>query len=127
MKKKVNKIEIDGVFQADLSNYPLDKWNVLTTILQGEEYLIELEYIGIVPYEISQINLRKQLILNNISIKSIDALIQTLPNPDRELIYTMWEYAVVFDRDSEELNQMAQMLGVTSEKLDELFINGNKL
>ena len=127
MKKKVNKIQIDGVFQADLSNYPSDKWNVLTTTLQGEEYLIELEYIGVVPYEISQINLRKQLILNNISIDSVDALIQTLPNPDRELIYTMWEYAVVFDRDSEELNQIAQMLGVTSEQLDNFFINGNKL
>ena len=80
-----------------------------------------------VPESISQMKLRKQLILSGISIASIDALIQTLPQPNRDLIYTMWEYAVVFDRHNPELNAMAEMLGVTQEQLDEIFINGNLL
>ena len=80
-----------------------------------------------VPESISQMKLRKQLILSGISIASIDALIQSLPQPNRDLIYTMWEYAVVFDRSNPELIGLAQMLGLTSEQLDEIFINGNKL
>lgn len=81
----------------------------------------------IVPESISQMKLRKQLILSGFSIASIDALIQSLPQPNRDLIYTMWEYAVVFDRHNPELNAMAEMLGVTQEQLDEIFINGNLL
>lgn len=42
-----------------------------------------------VPESISQMKLRKQLILSGISIASIDALIQSLPQPNRDLIYTM--------------------------------------
>lgn len=81
----------------------------------------------VVPESISQMKLRKQLILSGFSIASIDALIQSLPQPNRDLIYTMWEYAVVFDRHNPELNAMAEMLGVTQEQLDEIFINGNLL
>ena len=81
----------------------------------------------IVPESISQMKLRKQLILSGFSIASIDALIQSLPQPNRDLIYTMWEYAVVFDRHNPELNAMAGMLGVTQQQLDEIFINGNLL
>lgn len=80
-----------------------------------------------VPESISQMKLRKQLILSGISIASIDSLIQTLPQPNRDLIYTMWEYAVVFDRNNQELNAMAEMLGVSQEQLDDIFINGNLL
>lgn len=80
-----------------------------------------------VPESISQMKLRKQLILSGISIASIDALIQSLPQPNRDLIYTMWEYAVVFDRANPELNAMAQMLEISQEDLDEIFINGNQL
>ena len=39
----------------------------------------------------------------------------------------MWEYAVVFDRQNPELNAMAQMLEITQQQLDEIFINGNLL
>lgn len=80
-----------------------------------------------VPESISQMKLRKQLILIGISISSIDALIKTLPQPNRDLIYTMWEYAVVFDRNNAELNAMAQMLNISQEQLDDIFINGNLL
>lgn len=85
----------------------------------------EIASMIVVPDSISQMKLRKQLILSGISIASIDALIQGLPQPNRDLIYTMWEYAVVFDRQNPELNAMAQMLNITKKQLDEIFINGN--
>jgi hypothetical protein len=80
-----------------------------------------------VPVSISQMKLRKQLILSGISISSIDTLIHQLPQPNKDLIYTMWEYAVVFDRINPELNAMAEMLGITQEQLDDIFIKGNEL
>lgn len=87
----------------------------------------EIASMIIVPNSISQMKLRKQLILSGISIASVDALIQSLPQPNQDLIYTMWEYAVVFDRQNPELNAMAQMLEITQQQLDEIFINGNLL
>ena len=45
----------------------------------------------------------------------------------RELIYSKWEYAVIFERNDTTLNQMAQGLGLNQEQLDQLFINANKL
>lgn len=80
-----------------------------------------------VPPSISQMKLRKQLILSGISIKAIDDMISKLPQPSRDLIYTMWEYAVVFDRGDTTLNSMAQMLNISNEQLDAIFIEGNKL
>ena len=88
---------------------------------------IEQSNKKIVPESISQMKLRKQLILSGISITSIDTMIQSLPEPNKSIIYTMWEYAVVFDRNNPELNQMAYALGITQEQLDYIFINGNLL
>lgn len=98
---------------------------------QGQQYTIVereiTEEIKVVPESISQMKLRKQLILSGISISAIDALIQQLPQPNRDLIQTMWEYAVVFDRTNPELNEMAEMLGITQEQLDDIFINASNL
>ena len=108
----------------------IDNWlkeGNLPIIFEGTPGEIAEASKPIVPDSISQMKLRKQLILSGISIDSIDALIQSLPQPNRDLIYTMWEYAVVFDRHNPELNAMAQMLEITQQQLDEIFINGNLL
>jgi len=119
-----NRIEVNVLYTR---NYLFPKWNS-TQWIEGAttEEIAEVNKT-IVPDSISQMKLRKQLILSDISIASIDALIQSLPQPNRDLIYTMWQYAVVFDRHNPELNAMAGMLGVTQQQLDEIFINGNLL
>ena len=137
------KIDQQGFLIDIYSNdhpYFNEDWVLIETAI--EENLIKLKWNGsqwiegangselnvrIVPESISQMKLRKQLILSGISINSIDALIQSLPQPNRDLIYTMWEYAVVFDRNNTELNAMAQMLNISKEQLDNIFINGNLL
>jgi hypothetical protein len=152
MKARILNNELTGIYTNDFISKNLDKvingqlvseWE-LTEILPSENLLkplwngttwiegatpeeIEEANKPIVPESISQMKLRKQLILSGIAISSIDALIQSLPQPNRDLIYTMWEYAVVFDRHNPELNAMAGMLGVTQQQLDEIFINGNLL
>lgn len=127
------KIYLDGVeiplddSTPQFQQYLNDKDTVgVTYVSATESELVEINKPK-VPESISQMKLRKQLILSGISITSIDALIQSLPQPSRDLIYTMWEYAVVFDRANPELNAMAQMLEISSEQLDEIFIKGNQL
>ena len=81
-----------------------------------------------VPESISQMKLRLQLIINNISIASIYAMIDGIEDiKQRESIYAKWEYAVIFDRQDTTLNSMAQMLGISQIELDQIFIDGNNL
>lgn len=152
MKARIYNNEYKGIYSADFISKNLDKvingqlvsqWQLTEAlpnselkkpIWNGSEWIegatpeeIAEANRAKVPESISQMKLRKQLILSGISIASIDALIQSLPQPNRDLIYTMWEYAVVFDRNNPELNAMAEMLNISQEQLDEIFINGNLL
>lgn len=90
------------------------------------EEITEIIRKASVPETISQMRLRKQLILSGISIPSIYAAIEQIEDQtQRDLVYTMWEYAVVFERADETLNQMALVLNISQEQLDQIFINGN--
>ena len=81
-----------------------------------------------VPQTISKMKLRMQLILSGIPLASIYDAIEQIPNSvQKEIVYTKWEHAVTFDRTDETLNAMSQMLGMTQEQLDTIFIEGNKL
>jgi hypothetical protein len=99
-----------------------DKWIEGATEEEIEEYKKSL-----VPPTISQMNLRLQLIAENIPIASVYDTIEQIPNATtKETIYTKWEYALIFERADQTLNQMAQMLNVSQEQLDRIFINGNQ-
>lgn len=92
-----------------------------------EKFQDEVEEL-IVPNAVSQMRLRKALILAGISNSSInDAIAAIVDDTQRELIFTMWEYAVVFERSDATLNQMAAALGITQIQLDLLFINAQNL
>ena len=92
-----------------------------------EKFQNEVEEIS-VPGTVSQMRLRKALILAGISISSInDTIAAIVDDTQRELIYSMWEYAVVFERSDATLNQMASTLGITQIQLDQLFINAQNL
>jgi hypothetical protein len=131
-KGKPNGLDVldFNVIETELEpneNFIKNKWNGSAWVEGATQEEIEEANKLIVPESISQMKIRKQLILSGIAISSIDALIQSLPQPNRDLIYTMWEYAVVFDRNNPELNAMAKMLNITQQQLDEIFIKGNLL
>jgi hypothetical protein len=99
-----------------------DVWFEGATEEEIEEYQKSL-----IPPTISQMNLRLQLIAENISIASVYDTIEQIPDAiTKETIYTKWEYALIFERADQTLNQMAQMLNVSQEQLDRIFINGNQ-
>ena len=63
--------------------------------------------------------------MKGISIDKIYQTIDTLPPPNNEIIYTMWEYSTQFSRNDTDLLAMAQMLKIDAKTLDEIFINEN--
>lgn len=104
-----------------------DKWDGVNWIEGATPEEIAEANKEKVPLLISQLKLRKQLIYSGISIDSIYSEIAKLPQPKRDLVYSMWEYSVVFERNDATLNSMAQMLNISNEQLDNIFIEGNKL
>lgn len=110
-----------------LYQYYLDFINNNGVVEEVEKFQNEVEEIS-VPETVSQMRLRKALILSGISIQSIDEAISAIQDDtQRELIYTMWEYAVVFERSDAILNQMVSTLGISQNQLDQIFINAQNL
>ncbi len=109
--------------EAPDPNLVIPKWNG-TNWIEG----VTPEEINkkIVPATISQMNLRVQLILENIAIASIYQAIEAIPDEiQKQIVYNKFEYATEFDRTDQSLNQLAAMLYISPETLDQIFIDGN--
>jgi hypothetical protein len=80
-----------------------------------------------VPSQARSMNLRLILIQNGISMQSIYDTIASLPSPNNELAYQMFEYATHYDRNNAMINTLAQLMGVSQEQLDTFFIQAENL
>jgi len=83
-----------------------------------------------VPKEISRMKFIIQIYLTTgIMYEDIVLFIQnlTFDEAQKYVILTRLRSATHFDRNSSDLGMIAQMMGITSEQLDEIFINGNLL
>ena len=74
-----------------------------------------------VPQEITPLQCKLQLL----EIGLLDE-VEALVTADRK-VQLYWEYASVIERDNEILLMMAEQLGLTSEQVDEMFIEASKL
>ena len=75
-----------------------------------------------VPDSVDNAQARMALIKSGISIVTVDAAIQAIPDAtERELAYAQWEYRGTIRRDSELLVSLAGAIGLTSEQVDDLF------
>jgi hypothetical protein len=66
--------------------------------------------------------IRQALILSGISLQDIDNALATLPEPTKSLAMTEWEYSIAFQRNRPLVASVGQMLGWTSEQLDDLWL-----
>lgn len=80
-----------------------------------------------VPETVSRRQLRLALVLSQFDLSLIDAIINQLPDSNRSFALIAWNDAVVFERNDALLIQLASMLGLTEEDLDDLFIKAGKL
>lgn len=71
--------------------------------------------------------IRQALILHGVSLTDIENALALLPEPTRSLAQIEWEYSVMFLRRNPLVEQVGQMLGWTSEQLDDLWIFAAKL
>lgn len=75
---------------------------------------------------VSPRQLRMALILSGINLQTIVAGLETLPEPNRSIALTEWEYALEYDRYNPTILGLALMLGFTENQLDDLWRLANQ-
>jgi hypothetical protein len=82
----------------------------------------------VIPQVVTMAQARKALILGGIPIASVDSVIAGIADAtERALAQTDWEYNTAVRRDSALVASIAPLLGLTSERIDGLFIAAAKL
>jgi hypothetical protein len=75
---------------------------------------------------VKNMQLRLALIDFGIMPSAVDLAIDSMEvGVIKETFYTLWNYAVIFERNDEKLISMATSLGLTSEQIDSLFLIAN--
>lgn len=81
----------------------------------------------IVPDKVTPRQIRQGLILKGVSLAQIDAILDSLPEPQKSLAKVEWEFSTEVQRGNPMVNQVGAVLGWTQDQLDDLFIFGAKL
>lgn len=71
--------------------------------------------------------MRQALVLSGITLETIDAVLNSLPDPQKSLAKIEWEYSISFQRNRPIVAAVGQVLGWTSDQLDELWLYAGTL
>jgi hypothetical protein len=82
-----------------------------------------------IPESITPRQARQALFLQNPPITSaqIEAAINQLPSPNKELALIEWEFSTAFLRSNPLVNQIGAIFQKTSQEIDEIWILGDSL
>lgn len=81
-----------------------------------------------VPQSVSARQIRLWLIQHGITLSLIDSAIDSIEDPSiRETIRIEWEYAPYIERNHPWLIPLAESLGLTSEQVDQAFIEASQI
>lgn len=115
---------VESIPSADLIKA---KWNNLEWIEGASMDEINYYNKSLIPNTISQRQLRTQLALNGFNLSDVQAVIDSLPDPNKTIAQIAWDYALTFFRDDTLLNSIADILGISESELNDIFINASKL
>lgn len=88
-----------------------------------EERLFRYAVSGLPTFSnVTASQLRKALVLSNISMEYVDAALDSLPEPTKTLAKISWEYETSFARHTPLADQVAQLLNLSSDQLDDLWL-----
>lgn len=73
------------------------------------------------PRDVTPRQIRQAMVLSGISMASIDAAIDALPEPTKSLARIEWEYSTMFIRSNPLVGQIGMALNKTPEELDALW------
>lgn len=71
--------------------------------------------------------IRQALIISGVDLNTIEAAIDSMPEPQRSLARTEWEYSTAFERNRPLVAQVGQLLGWTDTQLDTLWVMAGTL
>jgi hypothetical protein len=74
-----------------------------------------------IPPEVTPRQIRQALILSGVSMQDITDALNNLSEPTKSLALAEWEYSNAFDRTRPLVASVGQMLGWTSQQLDDLW------
>lgn len=117
----IYKVQVGSVITEFASLEPAEAFATLNSVdissITSEERSMPAEPIE----DVTPRQIRQALILSGISTQQIEDALATLPEPTQSLARTEWEYSIAFQRDRPLVAQVGQMLGWTSEQLDDLW------
>lgn len=85
------------------------------------QYTPEWEDPRVVPLVVTPRQMRIALVMSGISIETVEAMIDSLPEPQKSITRITWEYSTEFQRTNPLLVQMAPALGLTEAQVDQMF------
>lgn len=80
-----------------------------------------------VPAEVTPRQMRLALVFSGISLSTIDAIIDSLPEPTKSAASITWEYSNEIQRTNPLVLSLAPALGLTVAQIDQLFITAGGL
>ena len=112
------------LFEPDYSSLDLEKWQVLSAIINEdqESYTVEVKWIYPIPYSITAVQGRVQLIRMGLFEQILEMI-----NSSSLTVQTYWEYAVEWNYDSQLLREVVAQLGWTEQQIDDFFIEASKI
>lgn len=110
-----------GVKQDFRGNWIYD-WDIVP---KSQEQM-DAEFKATVPLKVTMRQARKALVLAG-KLDTVNAVIDSLPSPQRELAKIEWEYSQEVQRTWPLVAQLTGALGMTERQMDELFIHGATL
>jgi len=80
-----------------------------------------------IPESITPRQAKQALFLNGITSPMVEAAINQLPSPNKELAMIEWEYSTAFLRSNPLVNQIGAVFGKTSAEIDQIWVLGDSL
>ncbi len=106
--------------EADANNYAAENGGTVESV--SEDDVVVQNIPDVTPRQI-----RQALILSGISMQSITDALNSLSEPTKSLALAEWEYSISFQRSRPLVASVGQMLGWTSQQLDDLWLYAGTL
>ena len=81
----------------------------------------------LIIYDVTPRQIRLKLLSIGITSAQIEALINTLPSPDKDAAMIAWEYSTSFQRNNQFVPIIGKMLNYTSDQLDQMWTEAKLL
>ena len=103
----------------------MEKGYTLSWDAENKDY-IRNSIVEIVPAEITLWRAKSVLLLNGL-LSAVESEVQSLSGDEGNIIKTAWNNGVSLNRNSLTIKRIAEKMNLTDEKIDNLFIQANKL